>query len=95
MLTFLTISSLLIVLEGKRYPANFRDTSHSPFINCGKTCADGGRLKTEFFKAAASRLDSFAARLSAFALVGKTRGERRTNGAVDNAFLLEIDNEGC
>jgi len=52
-------------------------------------------LKTEFFKAAASRLDSFAARLSAFALVGKTRGERRTNGAVDNAFLLEIDNEGC
>ena len=52
-------------------------------------------LNTEFFNAAASRFDNFAARLSALALFGTvTSGERR-NGAADKTFLLGMDADGA
>ena len=53
--------------------------SHSPFMNLGYVCAEGGMLKTEFFNADASRLDNFAARPSAALLTwgSRVRGRRR------------------
>lgn len=53
------------------YPAKESDISQSPLINDGYTCADGGILNTEFLSTAGSRLDSFVARPSALAGIGK------------------------
>lgn len=53
-------------------------------------------LNTEFLSAAASRLDSFAARLSAFAFVGRSASGERRNGAdaVDSMACLLVK-DGC
>jgi hypothetical protein len=93
MLTFLTISSLLIVLDGNRYPANLREMSQFPFMNEGYICNDGGILNTEFLSAAASLFDNFAARLSAPASRGRSiSGAKSAAGAVavTIAFLRDV-----
>jgi hypothetical protein len=75
------MSSLGMVLDGKRYPANLRDTSQFPFMKGGYICADGGILKILFLRAAASLFDNLAARLSASASLGSIMSGNRSAAA--------------